>query len=159
MNPDRYAVIGHPVQHSRSPFIHAQFAAQTGQSLSYSTIDATPEHFEVATREFFASGGKGLNVTIPHKEAAARLVDELTPRAQLAGAVNLIAIRQGSLLGDNADGAGLVRDLVANHHVDIAGQRILLLGAGGAARGIIAPLLELDPGELTIVNRNVDREL
>ena len=158
MNPDRYAVIGHPVHHSRSPFIHARFAAQTGQVISYTTIDATPELFEAGHEEFFASGGKGLNVTIPHKEAAARLVDELTPRAQRAGAVNLMAVRKdGSLLGDNADGAGLVRDLVANHHVDIGGRRILLLGAGGAARGVIAPLLELKPAELIIVNRNVDR--
>ncbi len=157
-NPDRYAVIGHPVHHSRSPFIHARFAAQTGQDISYSTIDATPERFEAAAREFFASGGKGLNVTIPHKEAAARLADELTARAQRAGAVNLMAVRKdGSLLGDNADGAGLVRDLVANHHVDIAGRSILLLGAGGAARGVIAPLLELKPIELTIVNRNLER--
>ncbi|MEO8308332.1 MAG: shikimate dehydrogenase [Pseudomonadota bacterium] len=157
MNPDRYAVIGHPVQHSRSPFIHARFAAQTGQSIAYSTIDATPEGFEAAAREFFAGGGKGLNVTIPHKEAAACLVDQLTPRAQRAGAVNLVAVRSGSLLGDNADGAGLVRDLVANHHVNIAAHGILLLGAGGAARGIIAPLLERKPRELIIVNRNVDR--
>lgn len=157
-SPDRYAVIGHPVAHSRSPFIHARFAAQTGQSLSYTTIDATPERFASTVREFFAGGGKGLNVTIPHKEAAALLVDELTPRAARAGAVNLLAARKdGSVLGDNADGAGLVRDLVDNHHVGIAGQRLLLLGAGGGARGVIAPLLELKPGELTIVNRNVAR--
>ncbi len=155
-SPDRYAVIGHPVQHSRSPFIHAQFAAQTGQSVAYTTIDATPEQFAAVAHEFFASGGKGLNVTIPHKEAAARLADELTPRAQRAGAVNLLTMRAGRLLGDNADGAGLVRDL-ANHQVEIGGRRILLLGAGGAARGVIAPLLELGPTELTIVNRNVDR--
>jgi shikimate dehydrogenase len=157
-SPDRYAVIGHPVQHSRSPFIHARFAAQTGQDITYTTIDATPERFEAAAREFFASGGKGFNVTLPHKQAAALLVDELTPRAQRAGAVNLVAVRKdGSLLGDNADGAGLVRDLVANHHVDISGRRVLLLGAGGAARGVIAPLLELKPVEFTIVNRTVDR--
>lgn len=157
MNPDRYAVIGHPVQHSRSPFIHARFAAQTGQSLVYTTIDATPERFEPAVREFIAAGGKGLNVTTPHKQAAWRLAGELTPRAQLAGAVNTLAIRDGVLLGDNTDGAGLVRDLVANHHVDIAGQGILLLGAGGAARGVIAPLLDLQPAQLTIVNRDASR--
>jgi shikimate dehydrogenase len=157
-SPDRYAVIGHPVHHSRSPFIHARFAAQTGQAISYTTIDATPEMFGPTAHEFFSGGGKGLNVTIPHKEAAAQLVDELTPRAQRAGAVNLMAARRdGSLLGDNADGAGLVRDLVANHHVDIAGCSILLLGAGGAARGVLAPLLELKPRELTIVNRNLER--
>jgi shikimate dehydrogenase len=158
MNPDRYAVIGHPVHQSRSPFIHARFAAQTGQVISYSAIDATAELFESTVKEFFASGGKGLNVTIPHKEAAARLADELTARAQRAGAVNLMAVRQdGSVLGDNADGAGLVRDLVTNHHVDIGGRSILLLGAGGAARGVIAPLLELKPISFTIVNRNLER--
>jgi len=157
-SPDRYAVIGHPVQHSRSPFIHARFAAQTGQSISYTTIDATPEHFDTAARGFFAGGGRGLNVTIPHKEAAARLAAELTPRAQRAGAVNLLAVRSdGRLLGDNVDGAGLVRDLVTNHHVDISGRRVLLLGAGGAARGVVAPLLELKPIGFTIANRNVAR--
>ena len=158
MIPDRYAVIGHPVHQSRSPFIHARFAAQTGQVISYTTIDATPGLFESTAKEFFASGGKGLNVTIPHKEAAARLADELTARAQRAGAVNLMATRKdGSLLGDNADGAGLVRDLVANHHVDIGGRRVLLLGAGGAARGVISPLLEHKPLAFIIVNRNAER--
>lgn len=157
-SPDRYAVIGHPVHHSRSPFIHSRFATQCGQSISYTTIDATPEQFESAVRGFFAGGGKGLNVTIPHKEAAARLADELTPRAGRAGAVNTLAISgAGRLLGDNTDGSGLVRDLVHNHHVDIAGQNILLLGAGGAARGILAPLLELKPAGLTIVNRDATR--
>lgn len=158
MNPDRYAVIGHPVQHSRSPFIHARFAAQCDQSLVYTTIDATPGQFESAARGFFASGGKGLNVTLPHKEAAARLADTLTPRAKLAGAVNTLAVLgDGRLLGDNTDGSGLVADLVRNHGVVLAGARILLLGAGGAARGIIAPLLAHEPVEVMIVNRNPER--
>jgi shikimate dehydrogenase len=157
MNPDRYAVIGHPVQHSRSPFIQARFAAQTGQSLVYTTIDATPERFEPAVREFLAAGGKGLNVTTPHKQAAARLAGELTPRAQRAGAVNTLAVRDDVLLGDNTDGAGLTRDLIANHQVAIDGQHVLLLGAGGAARGVIAPLLDLQPAQLTLVNRDVGR--
>lgn len=157
-SPERYAVIGHPVSHSRSPFIHARFAAQTGQALSYDTIDAAPAVFEHTVREFFAHGGRGLNVTVPHKEAATRLVDELTPRARRAGAVNTLAPRnEGGLLGDNTDGAGLARDLANNHHVSIAGRRVLLLGAGGAARGVIAPLLGLRPSQLTIVNRNVAR--
>jgi len=156
--PDRYAVIGHPVQHSRSPFIHARFAAQCGHALTYATIDATPGQFESVARGFFADGGKGLNVTLPHKEAAARLADTLTPRAGLAGAVNVLAVRNdGSLLGDNTDGSGLVSDLVRNHGIVLAGARILLLGAGGAARGIIAPLLEHNPAELVIVNRRRDR--
>jgi len=156
--PDRYAVIGHPVSHSRSPFIHARFAAQTGQPLSYTTIDAKPAAFDHAVAEFFAQGGKGLNITVPHKEAAARLADELTPRAQRAGAVNTLAVRKsGGLLGDNTDGAGLARDLANNHRVSVAGRRVLLLGAGGAARGILAPLLGLQPSQLLIVNRTVQR--
>ena len=163
--PDRYAVIGHPVNHSRSPFIHAQFAAQTHQSISYDTIDANPADFAATVREFFAAGGKGLNITIPHKEAALQLVDELTARARRAGAVNTLALRSAgdgpdfSLLGDNTDGAGLVRDLLNNHRVVIAGRRLLLLGAGGAARGVLAPLLGLKPSALTVVNRNVERAL
>lgn len=156
--PDRYAVIGHPVSHSRSPFIHSRFAAQTSQQLEYGTIDAAPAQFEHAVHEFFDAGGKGLNVTVPHKEAAARLVDELTPRARRAGAVNTLALRpDGSLLGDNTDGAGLARDLANNHRISIAGRRVLLLGAGGAVRGVLAPLLGLKPSQLTIVNRTVQR--
>ncbi|HWL63223.1 MAG TPA: shikimate dehydrogenase [Steroidobacteraceae bacterium] len=156
--PDRYAVIGHPVRHSRSPFIHSHFAAQTHQQLRYGTIDAAPAQFDVVVREFFAGGGKGLNVTVPHKEAAAALVDELTPRAHRAGAVNTLALRpDGSLLGDNTDGAGLARDLANNHRISIAGRRVLVLGAGGAVRGILAPLLGLKPSQLTIVNRTVQR--
>lgn len=156
--PDRYAVIGHPVRHSRSPFIHARFAAQTGHDLTYTTIDAAPAQFASVVRGFFAEGGRGLNVTIPHKQAAAQLADALTPRARRAGAVNTLALRsEGGLLGDNTDGAGLARDLVNNHGISIAGRRVLLLGAGGAARGVLAPLLGLKPSHLSIVNRNVDR--
>ncbi|MDQ2639635.1 MAG: shikimate dehydrogenase [Pseudomonadota bacterium] len=156
--PDRYAVIGHPVSHSRSPFIHSRFAAQTSQQLEYGTIDAAPAQFDRAVHEFFGNGGKGLNVTVPHKEAATRLVDELTPRARRAGAVNTLALRpDGSLLGDNTDGAGLARDLANNHRISIAGRRVLLLGAGGAVRGVLAPLLGLKPSQLTIVNRTVQR--
>jgi len=162
-NPDRYAVIGHPVRHSRSPFIHQRFAAQTGQLLEYTTIDASPEEFVAAVRTFFSQGGKGLNITVPHKETALQLVDELTLRAQRAGAINTLAPRKAGsatspgLLGDNTDGAGLARDLLNNHRIVIAGRRVLLLGAGGAARGVLAPLLGLKPSELTIVNRNVLR--
>jgi shikimate dehydrogenase len=158
MNKDRYAVIGFPVAHSRSPFIHARFAAQTGQALEYGTLEAAPEQFESVVREFFGAGGKGLNVTVPHKEAAFRLADELTPRARRAQAVNTLALsKQGGLLGDNTDGAGLARDLLNNQRITIAGRRLLLLGAGGAARGVLAPLLGLRPSELTIANRNLQR--
>ena len=156
--PDRYAVIGHPVGHSRSPFIHARFAAQTGQNLRYTTIDARPEDFAAVVRDFFAQGGRGLNVTVPHKESAVQIADALTQRARRAGAVNTLALQQqGGLLGDNTDGAGLARDLVKNHGVNIAGRRVLLLGAGGAARGALAPLLGLRPSQLCIVNRNLMR--
>jgi shikimate dehydrogenase len=156
--PDRYAVIGHPVSHSRSPFIHARFAEQTGQRLTYTTLDATPAHFEAAVREFFAGGGKGLNVTVPHKEAALRLTRRLSPRATLAGALNTLALQDdGGLLGDNTDGAGLARDLLNNHRVSIAGRRVLVLGAGGAVRGVLAPLLGLKPSELTVANRTLSR--
>jgi shikimate dehydrogenase len=157
-NKDRYAVIGHPVAHSRSPFIHARFAEQTHQSLEYGTIDAPPAEFEATVRRFFSGGGKGLNVTIPHKEAAFRLAAELTPRAQRAQAVNTLSIaKSGQLLGDNTDGTGLARDLLNNQRIAIAGRRLLLLGAGGAARGVLAPLIGLRPSLLTIVNRNVQR--
>lgn len=156
--PARYAVIGHPIKHSRSPFIHARFAAQVGHDLTYTTIDAPPASFNRLTREFFERGGSGLNVTVPNKEAAFQMVHELTERAERAGAVNTMALREdGGLLGDNTDGAGLARDLVNNHRVSVAGRRVLLLGAGGAARGVLAPLLGLRPSELTVVNRTVER--
>jgi shikimate dehydrogenase len=158
MSVDRYAVIGHPVSHSRSPFIHERFAQQTGQQLTYERIDATPAQFDQVAARFFAEGGKGLNVTLPHKQSAAVLADELTPRAQTAGAVNtLIREPGGRLIGDNTDGAGLARDLLNNLGVTIAGRRVLLLGAGGAARGVVAPLLGLKPAALLIANRTADR--
>ena len=139
--PDRYAVIGHPVSHSRSPFIHAKFAEATQQLLEYGRIDASPVDFIEIVRTFFADGGRGLNVTLPHKEAAAALVDELTERATLAGAVNtIIRLSDGRLRGDNTDGIGLVTDLEHNLGVHLAGQRILVLGAGGATRGVLGPL-------------------
>jgi shikimate dehydrogenase len=153
--PDRYAVIGHPVTHSRSPFIHACFARQVGHDIEYSRIDASPEAFERTVAEFFAKGGKGLNVTLPHKESAVRLASDLTPRAARAGAVNTLSpLAQGGLMGDNTDGLGLIRDLVYNFGVAIAGRRVLLLGAGGAARGVLIPLLGLQPRELVIANRS-----
>ncbi len=158
MSVDRYAVVGHPVSHSRSPFIHERFARQTSQSMRYELIDATAAQFDEQVKRFFAEGGKGLNVTLPHKQSAAILSDELTPRASVAGAVNTLALRaDGRLLGDNTDGAGLARDLLNNLGVTIAGRRVLLLGAGGAARGVLAPLLGLKPSELLIANRTADR--
>ena len=159
-SPDRYAVIGHPVAHSRSPRIHALFAAQTGQSLVYERIDATPAEFAAVTRAFFAGCGRGLNVTLPHKEAASALCAHLTARARRARAVNTLkAEGGGALLGDNTDGAGLVRDLEANLGVPLAGRRLLLLGAGGAVRGVLDPLLQRGPAEIVIANRTPARAL
>jgi shikimate dehydrogenase len=158
--PDRYAVIGHPIDHSRSPWIHARFAQQTGQRMVYTAIDAAPEDLDDRVRDFFARGGLGLNVTVPHKQAVLPLLQELSERARVAGAVNLILrADDGRLRGDNTDGSGLVRDLTHNLGVPIAAQRLLLLGAGGAARGIIAPLLALHPAELVIANRSAARAI
>lgn len=155
--PDRYAVIGHPIAHSRSPRIHAAFASATGQHLAYDRIDAAPEAFEGIVRDFFDDGGCGLNVTLPHKEAAARLADRLTGRARLAGAVNTLARQpDGTLLGDNTDGAGLMADL-ARLGIAVQGARVLVLGAGGATRGILGPLLEAQPARLVVANRTAAR--
>jgi shikimate dehydrogenase len=158
MSADRYAVIGFPVAHSRSPFIHERFARQTGQDMTYERIEAQPAQFESVVQRFFASGGKGLNITVPHKQHAAALAAELAPRATVAGAVNTLSLLpDGRLMGDNTDGAGLARDLLNNLGIAIAGRRVLLLGAGGAARGVLAPLLGLRPAELLIANRTADR--
>jgi shikimate dehydrogenase len=158
---DRYAVIGHGVGHSRSPQIHGLFAQSTGQSMQYGLIDVPAADFAAAARDFFAGGGRGLNVTVPHKEAARSLAERLTPRARRAGAVNTLALGAESdaraLLGDNTDGAGLVRDLTVNLGYALTGTRVLLLGAGGAARGVIAPLLQGGVGELMIHNRTPAR--
>ena len=156
--PDRYALMGHPVSHSWSPFIHGMFARAALQHMQYRLIDVTPEKFRGEAMQFFLDGGKGLNITVPHKRAAAELVNELTPRAALASAVNTIS-RTGisELLGDNTDGTGLVIDLEQNLGLQIAGRRILLLGAGGATRGILGPLLERQPAEVVIGNRTAAR--
>lgn len=156
--PSRYAVIGHPVSHSRSPFIHALFAQQTKQDLVYDKIDVPPEDVERDVRRFFAEGGRGLNVTVPHKQAVVPLCHRLTARAKLAGAVNTLAMQANNeLLGDNTDGAGLVADLLKNLHARLQGARILLIGAGGASRGVIAPLLDQAPSRLHIVNRTAEK--
>jgi shikimate dehydrogenase len=155
---DRYAVVGHPIAHSRSPFIHAQFAAQTGEPLEYSRLDIAPERLETDVRAFFAAGGKGLNLSVPHKESGCRLAASLSEHARRAGAVNtLLRDANGALHGENTDGVGLLRDLTQNLRLSLRGQRILLLGAGGAARGVVAPLLEQSPAQLFIANRNVSR--
>ncbi|MFN2309662.1 MAG: shikimate dehydrogenase [Gammaproteobacteria bacterium] len=155
--PDRYAVMGNPIGHSQSPLIHRQFAAQTGQRLSYEAILVDPDRFEAAVAEFRAAGGKGLNVTVPFKQAAWQLARQHTPRAQRAGAVNTLWWdAQGALHGDTTDGVGLIHDLRDNLGLTLAGQRVLLVGAGGAARGVLEPLLQERPADLVIVNRTVD---
>ena len=154
---DRYCVLGNPVAHSRSPAIHAQFAAQSGQDLVYEALLAPLDGFADTVRGFIAAGGKGANVTVPFKEEAFRLSNRLSPRAERAGAVNTLTFTADGITGDNTDGAGLVRDIEANLGFPLAGKRILLLGAGGAARGVIAPLLACKPAGLTIANRSADK--
>jgi len=156
--PDRYAVIGHPIDHSRSPVIHQLFARQTGENIAYEAIDAPPKGFETAVLGFKAAGGKGLNVTVPHKRAARDLCDELSEAAARAGAVNTISFKpDGRLRGDNTDGIGFMRDLTVNLDQPIEDRRVLVLGAGGAARGILPPLLDAAPAELVLANRTVER--
>jgi shikimate dehydrogenase len=155
---DQYGVIGHPVAHSWSPFIHGMFARQTGEQLVYRLHDVEPQDFRSYVLDFFSRGGRGLNVTVPHKVAAAELANQLTPRAERAAAVNTLAIqRDNRILGDNTDGAGLVHDLRDNLALNLAGHRILIVGAGGATRGVVAPLLVLRPAELVIANRTAER--
>lgn len=152
---DRYCVFGNPIAHSKSPEIHAAFAAQTGQQLEYERRLASIGGFDTAVREFMAEGGLGANVTVPFKLDACSLAHALTPRAQAAGAVNTLKLAGGDILGDNTDGAGLVADITGNCGVNLAGKRILLLGAGGAARGAMLPLLQQSPAEVVIANRTV----
>lgn len=158
-NPvDRYAVVGYPVKHSRSPFIHAMFAKQTNQILSYQMMEVAPRNLDAEVKRFFETGGKGLNITVPHKQAVHKTTQFQTPRAEFAGAINTIVLMQdGTLLGDNTDGVGLLNDLTQNLHASLRDTRILLLGAGGAARGVLAPLLQQAPTEVVIANRNLER--
>lgn len=149
-----YAVFGNPIAHSRSPRIHTAFATQTGQDLRYEARLAPLDGFADAVQQFMAEGGQGANVTVPFKEEAFRLCDSLSSRARLAGAVNTLSLENGRIRGDNTDGAGLVRDIESNLGFALAGRRILLLGAGGAARGAILPLLERQPASLTVANRS-----
>jgi len=152
---DRYAVVGNPIEHSKSPLIHAMFAEQTGQQLEYGKLLAPLDNFIGSVRDFLREG-RGVNVTVPFKEQAWALVDEHTPAAERAGAVNTIMRREdGSLLGDNTDGKGLVRDIEVNAGLSLKGLSVLLVGAGGAARGVIQPLLAAGPQHLCVINRTV----
>ncbi|MEW6444599.1 MAG: shikimate dehydrogenase [Pseudomonadota bacterium] len=156
-SPDRYAVIGNPIAHSKSPLIHALFAKQTGQAMRYERILAPLEGFRDAVWSFRDEGGRGLNVTIPFKLEACALADTLSERARRAGAVNTLTFSpDGRIEGDNTDGAGLVRDLLGAG-IGLRGRRILLLGAGGAVRGVLAPLLAEEPTDLVIANRTAEK--
>ena len=154
---DRYAVMGHPIAHSRSPFIHGRFAAELDEPVAYDALLVDPGGFRSAVERFRAEGGRGLNVTIPFKEEAFELADQRTDRAERAGAVNTLWFDGESVGGDNTDGVGLVRDLTRNLHVDLETRSVLLLGAGGAARGVIGPLLDERPERIVIANRTVSR--
>jgi shikimate dehydrogenase len=155
---DQYAVFGSPIKHSKSPRIHRLFATETLQSLEYSAKLVLAENFEAAVKDFFAGAGKGLNCTVPLKELAWQYADVLTERASFSKAVNtLILQKDGSILGDNTDGVGLVTDLMSNNKISIKRKRVLILGAGGASRGIILPILEELPNEIVIANRTVSK--
>ncbi len=154
---DDYAVMGNPISHSKSPSIHTLFAEQTQQSILYTAIHVDLGGFKQAVGNFAAAGGKGLNITVPFKQEAWELVSARSERAERAGAVNTIKIEDDKLFGDNTDGVGLVNDLIVNHSVELKNKKILLMGAGGAARGVIIPLLKQNPSSLFIANRTPDR--
>ena len=155
--PDRYGVMGYPVSHSRSPVIHRLFALQTGENIQYELLQVTPDKLETAIRQFQRTGGMGLNITVPHKQEVVRVCDQLSEPARTAGAVNTLSFRGGAIHGDNTDGIGLLRDLTLNQAFSIEGTNILILGAGGATRGIAGPLLEMQPASLCIANRTIDK--
>jgi shikimate dehydrogenase len=154
---DRYCVFGNPIAHSKSPAIHAQFAANTRQDMCYDQQLAPLDDFASSVQRFVAAGGRGANVTVPFKEAAFRLCTQLSPRAEQAGAVNTLVFAAGAIFGDNTDGAGLVRDITHNIGFALAGKHILLLGAGGAARGALQALLAEKPADIFIANRSADK--
>ncbi|HAS76938.1 MAG TPA: shikimate dehydrogenase [Marinobacter adhaerens] len=156
MTNDLYAVVGNPISHSKSPRIHSLFASETGEPVEYTAIQAPLDDFAGTVRQFFERGGKGLNVTVPFKEDAWKLADRRTERAENAGAANTLYLDDdGRLTADNTDGCGIVRDLVVNHGVVLGQARILVLGAGGAVRGVLGPILAEHPAAITIANRTV----
>ena len=158
--PDRYAVFGNPIKHSRSPAIHKLFAEQTGQELEYEAQLVALDAFPQAVEAFCKTGGKGLNITVPFKQTAFDLAGNLSPRAKRAGAVNTLVLHDvDDYYGDNTDGIGLARDLIRNHSLILAGKKILILGAGGAVRGVLDPLLGNKPTQLTVANRTVEKAI
>jgi shikimate dehydrogenase len=155
--PDRYAVLGNPVAHSQSPFIHAAFARQTGQAVAYERVLCPLDGFAQAVRALAASGARGCNVTVPFKFQAPALAGRITPRAALAQAANLLRFDADGWLADNTDGVGLVRDIESGAGVALRGRRVLLVGAGGAAAGVLGPLLEAGPAEVRVANRTPNK--
>lgn len=156
---DRYVVIGNPIAHSKSPQIHAMFAAQTGQDIEYGRLQAPLDGFRDAVMAFIAEGGRGANVSVPFKLEAHDLAHELSQRAKQACAANFLKFDDGRIYADNTDGAGLLRDLTVNLGMQLAGKRVLLVGAGGAAQGVLVPLLETQPAILAIANRTVEKAM
>jgi shikimate dehydrogenase len=155
---DHYAVIGNPINHSKSPLIHTEFAKQTGQDLDYITRKIPLDDLASGLKQLQAEGFKGINITVPFKEQAWQQVPDKSPHARRAGAINTIIFNDdGTLTGDNTDGMGLCRDLINNHQIELKGKRLLLLGAGGAARGVIEPLLQYQPSSLFIANRTASK--
>lgn len=155
--PDRYAVIGNPVAHSKSPQIHAEFARQTGQDMTYERLLAPTDGFIATVEAFHSLGGRGVNVTLPFKGEAFGYATRLSERARAAQAVNTLKFEGTAIFGDNTDGTGLVNDVTRNLGCAITGRRVLLLGAGGAARGVITPLLEQQPARLVLANRTLGK--
>jgi shikimate dehydrogenase len=154
---DRYGVMGFPVSHSRSPVIHRLFALQTGQNLQYELLQVAPDKLDASVRQFQSTGGKGLNITLPHKTDVIGVVDDMSERAKSSGAINTLSFDDDGIHGDNTDGVGLMRDLTANLGLQLVGSNILVLGAGGATRGILQPLLDAKPNGITVANRTLSR--
>jgi shikimate dehydrogenase len=154
---DKYAVLGNPIAHSKSPQIHTAFAKQTNQDISYEAVLAPLDNFKHALQALLDAGYRGTNVTVPFKFEAFAMCDELSPRALAAGAVNTLSFNKNCIVGDNTDGLGLVRDLTLNHLYALKGSQILLLGAGGAARGVMLPLIDAKPASILVANRTLDK--
>jgi shikimate dehydrogenase len=154
---DLYCVMGNPIEHSRSPWIHARFAELTGQTLHYGRWLVPLDGFAAEVRTFFSEGGHGCNITVPFKFEAAALANHHSERAKLAGAANILTLQEGRLLADNTDGAGLVNDIECNAGVQLRGRHLLLIGAGGAAAGVLGPLLLATPASITVANRTLPK--